>query len=78
MCISPDAYLAARVFERLHSAGVSEAKAEAVARKVARRAADKRYAAYRRYLTGVPEELPLAFVDTVTPPGVSLAKVTPS
>lgn len=42
MCIAPDEYVEARVFDRLLGRGVSRVRAEAVARKVRRR-----YAAVR-------------------------------
>ena len=44
MCISPDAYTAARVYERLTAAGVRPERALAVSKKVARRYAAKRFA----------------------------------
>ena len=37
MCLSPDAYVFALMYERLTAKGVSEQKAKAVAMKVARR-----------------------------------------
>lgn len=53
MCISPDAYVWGRVYERLVDAGVERTKAEAVAYKVSRRyrarqaeARDRRLADY--------------------------------
>ncbi len=53
MCISSDAYIAARVLQRLLDRGVSRSRAEAVARKVARRYGDKRNSMYLAYLAGV-------------------------
>lgn len=53
MCISPDAYIAAKVTQRLLDRGVSRASAEAVGRKVARRYGDKRNSMYLAYLAGV-------------------------
>lgn len=43
MCLSPDAYVAARVYERLVARGVSPSRAAGVARKV-----QSRYSASRR------------------------------
>jgi hypothetical protein len=59
VCLSPDAFVALSVFRRLTAAGVDEAKAEAVAAKVARKYRSKRNHAYRRYLAGIedPHEL---------------------
>ena len=42
MCLPPDAYVYARVYERLASRGVGEAAARGVAMKVARRYALRR------------------------------------
>lgn len=53
MCLSPDAYVFARVYERLVSRGVADAKARGVAMKVARRYSLKRQqSATRRYPPG--------------------------
>ncbi len=57
MCISPDAYVAARVFDRLIRRGVDEKRAEAVAKKVARRYGDRRNEMYLAYLAGVESVL---------------------
>lgn len=53
MCISSDAYVASRVFQRLVARGVDAKRAEAVARKVARRYGDRRNYMYLSYLAGV-------------------------
>jgi hypothetical protein len=60
VCVSPDAYLAARVLCRLQARGVDPAKAKAVAEKVARRARAKRDIAYRRFLLGLDPDTALA------------------
>lgn len=53
MCISSDVYVATRVYDRLVARGVSPARAEAVAAKVARRYGDRRNLHYLAYLAGV-------------------------
>jgi hypothetical protein len=50
MCLSPDAYVAAVVYERLRSRGVDDARARGVARKVARAYASRRREALSRTL----------------------------
>jgi hypothetical protein len=60
VCLSPDAYLAGRVFSRLQEHGVDPARAAAVAGKVAARSRAKRDIAYQRFLAGVDEETALA------------------
>lgn len=64
MCISPDAYVAARVTERLLRRGVDPAKAEAVGRKVARRYGNRRDSHYLAYLAGVPDDGTLTILRT--------------
>ena len=49
MCLSPEAYVAARVVERLLAAGVTRQRAEGVGRKVARGHALKRREAAVRF-----------------------------
>lgn len=50
MCLSPDAYVFAVMYERLTKRGVSDAKARGVAMKVARRySRRRRESASRRY-----------------------------
>lgn len=58
MCLSPDAFVAARVYHRLTSAGVKPARAEKVAEKIARRYRTKRNLAYIRHMTAA-ENLPI-------------------
>lgn len=53
MCLSSDAYIAARVTQRLLDRGVDQARAEAVGRKVARSYGDRRDTTYLAYLAGV-------------------------
>lgn len=53
MCISPDAFVAARVTSRLLARGVDPTRAEAVGKKVARRYGDRRNEMYLAYLAGV-------------------------
>jgi hypothetical protein len=67
VCISPDAYIAARVETRLLARGVDPERAAAIGRKVAERARTKRYTAYRRYLVGAEDPSQLVIFDV---PGV--------
>ena len=47
MCLSPEAYVRARMYDKLTRAGVSPEKASAVAAKIARRYGERRAEARR-------------------------------